>query len=143
MTTTNFFLSAGFGGVCALLAAVIAFLAASLSTRQRRIADTATIAETALRREEERRAEAIQQCWDRYVWVIDHTDQIGVRLTIGLLNRIADTADQLGDLELVEFSRQFALELFAAVRDEQPPAERGVVDTGDEEGGPDDSTATT
>lgn len=115
----DFLYSPGFGGACALLAAVIAFVAAGLSTRQRRRADEAALAEAARQREEVRRAEQIQQTWDRYVWVVDHANEIGVRLTAGLLSRITDTAATLGDRDLVEFSRQFTLELLAATTGEQ------------------------
>jgi hypothetical protein len=123
--TVDFFYSPGFGGACALLAAVIAFIAAGLSTRQRRRADEAALAEAARLREEVRRSEEIQRCWDRYVWVVDHANEIGVRLTAGLLSRITDTAAALGDRDLVEFSRQFTVELFAATTGEllstEPP----------------------
>ena len=61
----DFLYSPGFGGACALLAAVVAFVAAGLSTRQRRRADEAALAESARQRDDLRRAEAIQQCWDR------------------------------------------------------------------------------
>lgn len=101
-----------------MLAAVIAFVAASRSTGQRRRADEAALAEAARQREEVRRGEQIQQTWDRYVWVVDHANEIGVRLTAGLLSRITDTAAALGDRDLVEFSRQFTLELLAATTGE-------------------------
>ena len=117
----EFLYSPGFGGACAVLAAVIAFTGAALSTRQRRRSDEAALAEAARQRNEARRAEAVQQCWDRYVWVVDHADEIGVRLTTGLLGRITDTAAALGDRDLVEFSRQFTMELFAATSQEPPP----------------------
>ena len=115
----DFLYSPGFGGACALLAAVIAFIAASLSTRQRRRADEAALAEAARQREEVRRSDQIQLCWDRYVWVVDHANEIGLRLTAGLLSRITDTAAELGDRDLVEFSRQFTLELLAVTTGQQ------------------------
>ena len=127
----DFLYSPGFGGACAVLAAVIAFIAAVLSTRQRRRADEAALAEAARQREDVRRAEAIQQCWDRYVWVVDHANEIGVRLTTGLLSRITDTAAALGDRDLVEFSRQFTLELLVATAGEQLSTDPPV--TGDNE----------
>jgi hypothetical protein len=129
----EFLYSPGFGGACALLAAIIAFAAAGISTRQRRRADEAALAEAARQREEGRRTDAIAHCWDRYVWVVDHANQIGVRLTVGLLNRITDTAAGLGDRDLVEFSRQFALELFSATGDDEPSTD--VTLPGDNEGG--------
>lgn len=45
-----------------------------------------------------------------------------------LLSRITDTAAELGDLDLVEFSRQFTLELPTAAAGEQPstnPVQKG------------------
>ena len=124
----DFLYSPGFGGACAVLAAVVAFVAAGLSTRQRRRADDAELAESARQRDDLRRAQAIQQCWDRYVWVVDHANEVGIRLTTGLLSRITDTAAELGDHDLVEFSRQFALELFARTAGDHlaaNPAEEG------------------
>ena len=130
----EFLYSPGFGGACAVLAAVIAFSGAALSTRQRRRADDAALAEAARQREVARGAEAIQRCWDRYVWVVDHANEIGVRLTTGLLGRITDTADALGDRDLVEFSRQFTLELFTATAGEQPATDpTPEVDNGQQE----------
>lgn len=52
-----------------------------------------------------------------------------------LLSRITDTAAELGDRDLVEFSRQFTLELFAATAGEPTaanPVHEG--DNGDQEG---------
>ena len=96
--------------------------------------DDAALAEAASQREEVRRAEAIQRCWDRYVEVVDHADEIGVRLTTGLLGRITDTAAALGDRDLVEFSRQFTLELFAATSaDPSTPDQPPEVDNGRQE----------
>ena len=130
----DFLYSPGFGGACAVLAAAIAFTGAWLSTRRRRRADDAALGEAAKKREQARRAEATQQCWDRYVWVVDHADEIGVRLTTGLLGRITDTAAALGDRDLVEFSRQFTLELFAATSaDPSTPDQPPEVDNGRQE----------
>ena len=129
----DFLYSPGFGGACALLAAIIAFVAAGLSTRQRRRADEASLAEAARQREDLRRSEAIQRCWDRYVWVVDHANDIGLRLTTGLLSRITDTAVGLGDLDLVEFSRQFTLELLTAAAEPTSNNSLQEGDNGDEE----------
>ena len=134
----DFLYSPGFGGACALLAAVIAFIAASLSTRQRRRADEAALAEAARQREEVRRSDQIQLCWDRYVWVVDHANEIGLRLTAGLLGRITDTAAELGDRDLVEFSRQFTLELLAVTTGQQvstPEPVTGDTEESDDEAG--------
>ena len=117
----DFLYSPGFGGACALLAAVIAFAAAGMSTGQQRRADDAALTESARRRDDLHRAEAIQQCWDRYVSVVDHANEVGIGLTTGLLGRITDTAAELGDRDLVEFLRQFALELLAATAGEPAP----------------------
>ena len=130
----DFLYSPGFGGACAVLAAAIAFTGAWLSTRQRRRADDAALGEAAKQREQARRAEATQQCWDRYVWLVDHADEIGVRLTTGRLGRITDSAAALGDRDLVEFSRQFTLELFAATSaDPSTPDQPPEVDNGRQE----------
>lgn len=111
----NFFNSAGFGGVCALAAALIAFAAAQFSTRQRRQTDRATLAGAAASHADQRREEEIQRCWDRYVWLVDHIDEVGIPLAAGLLARITETAVRLEDRDLVEFSRQLAAELLETV----------------------------
>jgi len=75
-----------------------------------------------------RRAEAIQQCWDRYVWVVDHANEVGIRsrrdCSAGSPTQQPNSAGIL-----VEFSCQFALELFAATADEHRdtnPSEEGA-----------------
>ena len=139
----NFFNSAGFGGVCALAAALIAFAAAQLSTRQRQRTDRATLAGASAARADQRREEEIQRCWDRYVWLVDHIDEVGIPLAAGLLARITDTAVRLGDRDLVEFSRQLAAELLQTVTGPPavsppapaPPAGEGHTGNRREEGG--------
>lgn len=140
----NFFTSTGFGGVCALAAALIAFAAAQLSTRQRRQTDQATLAGAAVAQADQRREEEIQRCWDRYVWLVDHIDEVGLPLAAGLLTRITDTAVRLEDRDLVEFSRQLAAELLQTVADQLPAVEpvgstrrarEGDTGTSGEEGG--------
>ncbi|MTD16125.1 hypothetical protein GIS00_19485 [Nakamurella sp. YIM 132087] len=143
----DFFYSPGFGGACALLAAVIAFFAAQSSTRQRRRSDEATLLEAARLRQNAERAEAVQRNWDRFTWLVDRAGEIDPALTVGLLARVTDTAEALGDRDLVEFSREFAADLFEGLELEDdavdateswtPPG--GRADTGDEAGP--DSTA--
>jgi hypothetical protein len=94
-----------------------------LSTRQRRLADEAALAESARQRDDLRRAEAIQQRWDRYVWVVDHANEVGIRsrrdCSAGSPTQQPNSAGIL-----VEFSCQFALELFAATAAEHRDTNR-------------------
>lgn len=92
--------TAGFGGLCAVVASVIAFAAALITTRQRRAAERAS------------------QLWVRYVWLIDRGDTISVDLLIALLGQLTRSAAALGDADLVAFTREYTVELFASFGDE-------------------------
>lgn len=125
--------TAGFGGLCAVAAAIIAFAAAALSTHQRRQADTANLRETQRRRELEAHDHDVQRCWDRYVWLIDQADNIGIDLVISLLARLTESAEKLGEPDLVAFTREFTLDLFAAAGGAYPSREPGETGTLDDD----------
>lgn len=131
----DFFYSPGFGGACALLAGIVAFFAAQRSTRQRRATDEARLAQAALRREDELRSDAIQRAWDRFVWLMQQSDSIDDRLTARMLRRITQTAGELDDPDLVEFSQQFALELFDRQPSEPDPQPASQMAGAEDDGG--------
>ncbi len=114
----NFFLSAGFGGLCAVIAAGVAFAAASQAGRDRR------------------RAEEIARTWDRYTWLIQHRHDVHTELIVGLLERITSTAERLVDGDLVAFSLRFTEDILASVdRSEQESSTSAsrTPDTGDDD----------
>lgn len=87
----NFFESAGFGGLCAVLAAFVAFFAARMSTVERR------------------RHDDLQHWWDRFTWTIENVapdDELLYRL----LARLSDAASRLHDPSLVDYMEEFALD---------------------------------
>ena len=67
--------------------------------------DQATLAGATVAQADQRREEEIQRCRDRYVWLVDHIDEVVLPLTAGLLTRITNTAVRLEDCDLVAFSR--------------------------------------
>lgn len=92
--------TAGFGGLCAVAASIVALVAALITVRQRREADRAS------------------QLWDRYVWLIDRGDSISVDLQIALLRQLTRSASALGDDDLVAFTREYTVEVFASLDDD-------------------------
>ncbi|GAA2003549.1 hypothetical protein JL107_02695 [Nakamurella flavida] len=96
----NFFLSAGFGGLCAVIGAAIAYAAATLATRQKSKTDA-----------DQRRQGEVAAAWDRFKWVMDHRDEFSPALTISLTIQLTQTADRLGDPDLVAIGREIGTEL--------------------------------
>ena len=96
-----FFLSPGFGGLCAVIGAAIAYGAATLATRQKAKTDT-----------EQRRQGEVARTWDRFVWVMEHRSEFNPVLTLDLLDQLVTTGDRLGDGDLVAIGRRITTELF-------------------------------
>jgi hypothetical protein len=123
--TEPFTHTAGFGGVCALGAACIAFAAAWITIRQRRAADAAALAESQAKRADERRNSEIERCWDRFAWLIENRTILGPVLVLSLLEKLTDAAIRLAEPDLIAFTRELTLQFFAAaypgVAGLQPP----------------------
>jgi hypothetical protein len=87
----SFVESAGFGGICAVLAAIVAYLAARRSTKERR------------------RHDDLQHWWDRFTWTVENVppdDELLYRLLI----RLTDAASALQDPTLVDYMEEFTLD---------------------------------
>lgn len=107
----DFVLSAGFGGVAALLAAlliaVIAFFVARGVTRRQRVSLEQQGRQHREVREQQQRAAAIDRCWQRLVWVVETaglepasetaTLGLGPELAVEILRGLVRDAEQLSD----------------------------------------------
>lgn len=91
----NFVESAGFGGLCAVIAAIVAYLAARRSTRERR------------------RHDDLQQWWDRFTWTVENVPPDD-ELLYRLLARLSDAANRLRDPALVDYMEEFTLDRASA-----------------------------
>lgn len=92
--------TAGFGGLCAVIAACIAFAAASVNAWVTR------------------RNNKIKEWWDRYTWTLDRAETLGAWPTYELLSQLTETAAKLGDKDLIAFARRSTVELLRAVNAE-------------------------
>lgn len=106
----DFFLSPGFGGLCAVIGAAIAHAAATVSTRQKARADA-----------EIRRQAEIARAWDRFVWLMEHRGELDPEVIFGLLQRIGSTAAALGDADLAAFTANVSTDLLRAGLSIEPP----------------------
>jgi len=89
----DYFYSPGFGGTAAVVAAGAAYLAAALNRRQ------------------ERQGAAKQQCFDRFVFILDHQTQLGPPVVLAALIRLSDDAVAAKDSSLSELIDDFTLTL--------------------------------
>jgi hypothetical protein len=87
----HFFESAGFGGLCAVLAGTLAYLAARGANAERR------------------RNDDLARWWDRFTWTADNVPSDD-ELLYRLLARLSDAANRLGDPALIEYMQEFTLE---------------------------------
>ncbi len=120
--TEPFTHTAGFGGMCALIAAVIAFLAASVNAWVTR------------------RNNKIKEWWDRYTWTLDRADTLGAVTTYQLLAQLTTTAAKLKDQDLIAYARQSTVELYNAMLDTVNRA-AGAIRTAEHSGTLDDDTS--
>lgn len=117
-----FFLSPGFGGLCAVIGAAIAYAAATLATRQKA------------------KTEARQRAWDRFVWVMDHRREFNPELIADLLTQMITTAKRLEDEDLLAMGRQIGTELIqdgeqpSALGSSTTPADPADTEQNDQEG---------
>lgn len=96
----NFFLSPGFGGLCAVIGAAIAYGAATVATRQKVRTDT-----------DQRRQAEVDRAWSRFVWLVSHRQEFNLPLIASLMTQLTSTADRLGDQDLVAFAQRLGTEL--------------------------------
>ena len=76
--------TAGFGGLCAVIAAVVATTGVLITVIQRN------------------RTDRKEQWWGRFVWVVDHSaTDLGGTLTASMLNQLTTTVRQLKNDDLL------------------------------------------
>ncbi len=112
MVAEPFTHTAGFGGLCALASALIAFSAAWLTLRQRQRADSSALAEAQARRLEDRRNSEIERCWNRFTWILDKRESLADTIVLFLLERQTEISAQLDERELMGFAHEFTKEIF-------------------------------
>lgn len=97
--------TAGFGGLCAVIAAVIATSGVILTVMQRN------------------RAGRKDQWWVRFTWVVDHTAGVlGITLTASMLDQLTTTARQVHDPDLIAFAERYTRHVYAELPDSSPTA---------------------
>lgn len=99
----SFWHSPGFGGLGAVVAAVIIGLSALYATRQRNAANESQLVEERGKREDAERAGEVQRCWDRFVWVVAFAEVHAADdpvLVTDLCERVYASAVGLNDLGL-------------------------------------------
>jgi len=95
--------TAGFGGLCAVIAAVIT---------------AAGVAVTLLVRSQVARRDA---WWTRFVWVVDHSgSDLGGPLTVSRLDQLTTTARQLRDPDLIAFAERYTRHVYAELPSPSP-----------------------
>jgi hypothetical protein len=90
--------SSGFGGLCAVIAALVAAAGIARTVRQRE------------------RSERRDQWWQRFAWLNDHTSRINNHLALRLLDQLTASARALRDDDLVAFAQERAREVYGEVR---------------------------
>ncbi|MFZ3295728.1 MAG: hypothetical protein WA488_19865 [Mycobacterium sp.] len=115
----DFVISAGFGGVLVLLAAVIVLLSALLASRRGALRLHKQLEQQDRHHQEDRadgrRREAIERCWERLVWLVKtagidpaalDADEaslgLGPELTLAILQGLQRDAKKLGDNTLTQ-----------------------------------------
>lgn len=105
--------TSGFGGLCAVIAALLATTAAIITVNQRSRADNRSA------------------WWDRFVWVVDRigTDLTGP-LAIEMLSQMETAAKKLHDDRLVEFIQTYTLHVYQDNAADPSPDDGDEGDTG-------------
>lgn len=97
--------TAGFGGLCAVIAALITVVGVAITLVQRS------------------RVTRRDNWWARFVWVVDHSSRdLGGPLTISMLDQLTTTARQLSDADLIAFAERYTRHVYAQLPDASPTA---------------------
>lgn len=91
-----------FGAVVGALIGGVAAWRTAVETRKAAIQATETQRHTA----------RVEEWWDRFTWLIAHRRTLPGPITLGILDRLTDTARDLGDDDSVAFAEQFASNLY-------------------------------
>ena len=110
--------TAGFGGLCAVIAALIATTGVLITVIQRN------------------RTDRKEQGWGRFVWVVDHSAaDLGVTLTASMLDQLTTTARQLNDDDLLALAERYTRHIYAELNEPSPGARYQAHNEPEHEGG--------
>ena len=110
--------TAGFGGLCAMIAALIATTGVLITVIQRN------------------RTDRKEQWWGRFVWVVDHSaTDLGVTLTASMLDQLTTTARQLKDDDLLALAERYTRHIYAELNEPSPGARHQAHNEPEHEGG--------
>ncbi len=98
--TEPFTHSPGFGGLCAVIAAVVTGLAAVTALRQKA-------------RDDRRKG-----WWARFTWVVERSPELSFPLLFSMLDQLTIAARSLDDEVLLAFVEEYSADAYAAVPDE-------------------------
>jgi hypothetical protein len=93
--------SPGFGGLCAVIAAVLTLAGAAVALRQKALDD--------------RR----KGWWARFTWVVDQTPQLSTPLLFELLDQLVIGARSVHDEVLLAFAEEYSADAYEAVSAEE------------------------
>lgn len=109
--------TAGFGGLMAVVAALIAASGVLVTVVQRA------------------RADRRDAWWARFAWVVDHSaTDLGGPLTISMLDQLTATARQLRDDDLIAFAERYTRHVYAELPAHSPTARHQAHTGPDDEG---------
>src|SRR3954468_8058140 len=101
MTTGEFFASPGFGGVCAVLAALLVAWSALVVSRQRRVEADRTAAD-------QEHHTALERWWTQYAWLVSaDADRLPFEGRVEILVHLLQAAEALQSAELVAAARAY------------------------------------
>ena len=101
MTVGEFFASPGFGGVCAVVAALVVAWSALVVSRQRRVEADRTAADRD-------RVAALERWWTQYAWLVSaDADRLPFEGRVEILVHLLRTAESWQSAELVAAARAY------------------------------------
>ena len=110
--------TAGFGGLMAVVAALIAASGVVVTVIQRA------------------RTDRRDAWWARFAWVVDHSaTDLGGPLTISMLDQLTATARRLHDDDLIAFAERYTRHVYAEFAEASPVARHQAHTGPDNEGG--------
>jgi len=110
--------TAGFGGLCAVIAALIATTGVLITVIQRN------------------RTDRKDQWWARFVWLVDHSAaDLGKTLTASMLDQLTNTARQLNDADLVGLAERYTRHVYVDLVEPSPGARHQAHNEPDDERG--------
>jgi hypothetical protein len=110
--------TAGFGGLMAVVAAVIAAAGVLITVGQRAHAGRK------------------DQWWARFTWVVDHSaEDLGITLTASMLDQLTATARRLHDEDLIAFAERYTRHVYAELPAHSPTARHQAHNGPEDEGG--------